>query len=176
MTVITVRCTSQSLRSEIKNVIPTLGIGIAGFYGWTISLPTGDFFRMSISNGIHYETFKMRWGNCTPTQQLQYLKDTYLPRVVSPSVDVAMAVPELTNNGNIHLHLLCYNTQLKNEYDMATIRKDVLQNPLSVRFHKMRKNAITALNYIHFIEDIEDWICYMSKDLDKHEYPCLIVK
>lgn len=176
MTVTTVSCSTKTFRSEVKKEIPTLGIGIAGFYGWTIGLPHLHKMKMMLTVGAKHKSFPMKWGNCTPAQQYAYLKDTYLPQVVSPYVDVALAVPELTQNGCVHMHLICYNSQYKNEYDLWAIRKGVLQNYLCCKFHKMRKNAITALNYITPLADIENWIEYLSKDLDKHPYPCLIIK
>lgn len=176
MNITTETFTSKTLRNSIKTHIPALGIGMAGFYGWTISLPSKALIRAVVNTGTCFKPFKLRWEQCTPFQQIRYLIDTYLPKVVSGLVDVAIAVPEITQAGNIHLHLLCHHATVTNEYGINDIRKSVLQNMVCIRFHKMKKNAIMALNYIHLLNDVDKWIEYMSKDLDKHDYPCIIIK
>lgn len=156
-----------------KTVIPTLGSGMQVFYGWTIALP--DSYKISCEIPImgHRKKLSVRWDNLNPSQQIHYFRDVYFPKVVLPLVDGAIAVPEFNKKGNVHMHLICCDSEAMTDYDMACIRKDVLQR--TMHMHGGSPIRAKALNFIHFLNDYDQWIRYLEKDLQLHVFPILTI-
>lgn len=157
----------------VDSVIPTLGTGMQNSYGWTISLP--DNYKCTVYVPVFGKLKKMnvRWDSLNPSQQIHYFRDLYLPKVVAPLVDAAIAVPEFNKKGNVHFHLLCLDSEALNDYDLACIRKTVLQK--TMHMHGGSPVRAKALNYIHFLNNLDEWVSYLGKDLDKHVFPILTI-
>lgn len=152
-------------------VSTSLGIGTNGIFGWTINIPTNHRVKCLMRGKKHL----VRWEYLTPAQQFKYLRDIYLPLVVKFHCAKAIGVVELTQKGNMHVHLFCQCDTMQNEYDMWSTRKSLLQNDRVMEIAKCNPKSGKILNYVHFLTDWEDWIVYLSKDLSKHEYPLFVI-
>lgn len=138
--------------------------------GWTVSIPTRHCVPVVAKfNERKARKAKLRWEYLTPTQQCDYLLNTYIKTIVSPYVESLLGVFELNKNGHVHLHMICYG--IDNDYQLSALRSKVRQEPLAIQMvgHNMTKHK--HLNFIHFLEDVPKWIQYMQKDIDKNPLP-----
>lgn len=155
--------------------LPALGIGMQNSYGWTISIP--DLYQITgyiTKQDCPTKKIKIRWRDLNPSQQIHYFRDCYFPEVVAKVVDAAVCVPEMNKAGNIHMHLLCFDKEKLNDYDLGCMRKAVHQ--YTFKIHGGMKNRSIHLNYLHFLKDTGEWISYLEKDLNKHVFPVILIK
>lgn len=130
--------------------------------GWTISIR--DQCKVPVSS---LRNKKLYWGTLTPSQQYSYLSNTYIPTVVNRYVTQYECHFELNKRGNVHAHLLVYiqSHPGHEEYDLRCLQKSVSQNRLVVSMASISTRK--HLNYIHMLNDINEWTEYIRKDDSK---------
>lgn len=154
----------------IKCVSNLLGIDThAKAIGFTIAIPSKAKIPTRIkrtlkSGKVVTDTAMIAYQALTPHQQYEFLIEHYVPHVVTPFIDVGVCVPELTQNNNVHLHILGCDKNIVDEYDMKTLRCQVGQ---CLATRKLTKNNNVNLNYIHYLQDVPKWIEYLQKDRER---------
>lgn len=154
---------------NVRRSVDSLGISTdLKCVGWTVAVPDSlilpaRYITISKTSILGKSRLtKYRYRDLTPYQQYHFLTSYYLPSVVCPHIAKGVGVPELTKSGNVHLHMICQD-ELKTSLDLWTLRKSVDQCHLA---RTITKGVNTArLNYIHYLEDVNEWILYMMKDL-----------
>lgn len=107
----------------------------------------------------------------TPDQQrdvyIKILREVYLP--LCERIDYCF---EFTKKLELHCHglLVLTDTYDLYNYNLATIRKRVMQHPLIVKTNKGSKHSIITNNYIHGCDDLTKWSDYLLKDINKTPY------
>lgn len=129
--------------------------------GITVSIPTK--LQVKCRSGKTKRAVKRDYEALTPVEQYEYLIKVYVPRVITPFVDRGVLVPELTKQGNVHLHFICWDDSVKDKFDMFCLQKTIGNSMLSHNITQGRRDRQVVLNYIHFLEDEDDWIKYMQK-------------
>lgn len=159
-----------------KRVIP-LGIlhapsvdSTKKFIGWTINIPTKYKVSVTMVQGRHRKNVKLCWEYLTHEQQDSFLLN-FCRSVIGSHISDFIFVYEQTKAGNLHVHAICYDDQVQNDYALTSLRKSVAQSVPCVRIAGTNMNKHRYLNYIHFLEDIEEWIEYLQKDLLEHDLP-----
>lgn len=156
---------------DINNaILDLLGTSMAPStppFGITVSVPSNLMIPCATS-GKPKRSTKRSYESLTPVEQYEYLIRIYLPRVITPFVDRGVIVPELTKKGNIHVHLICWDPDVRDKLDMITLQKTIGSTVLVYRITQGRASARVVLNYIHFLEDSDEWIKYMQKS--QHEF------
>lgn len=148
---------------DVKEVALALGISAAPpdgrkQIGWTIAMDPSLKILLKPRGTITY-------GQLTPLQQYRFLLEKYIPTVVAPFVDYGVIVPELQKNGNIHLHLICSDDVVKGKMvDIISLQKTVGQTTFVRKITKGKKQKEVVLNYIHYLDNIDEWMNYMNKD------------
>lgn len=150
---------------DIDRAITFLGISLtAPAVGITVSLPTKLkiplSYKRKLKVAVPYEMM-------TPVQQMHFIVHYYLPKCITPYVRSGLIVPELTKNGNVHVHILAQDPVILNRLDLQTLRTSIAQSVMvrKVLENKPSVKGLMTLNYIHFLESIPDWITYLKKDL-----------
>lgn len=152
----------------------TLGRSLPKAVGWTVSLPTKfKVPQMTTQGGRRLRKIDVAWCFLTPNQQIVYLTEKYL-KIIESYVEKYLAVFELNKAGCVHMHLICYDSGIQNDYALASLRANIRQEPLCMKIAGSNMNRHRVLNFIHWISDVPKWIEYMQKDLDKHDYPILL--
>lgn len=139
--------------------------------GWTVSPPANLKVPIEIQSGKRKTKRKVRYDFLTPDQQIRFLVDSYIPKVLRVNIARGVVTFEQNKSGNIHLHGIFYDEGIQNDYAMTSLRKNVMQTGLCMVIAGTNKNRHRVLNYIHFLEDINKWIEYLMKDVDLHDYP-----
>lgn len=156
---------TENIRSsdlkDVKEIARALGISAAPAdghrnIGITIAVPVNLKIPLVPRGHIQY-------GSLTPKQQYQFIIEKYIPTVITPFVDYGVIIPELHKSGNIHVHLLCYDDDIKDEIDMITLQKKIGQTTMVHKICKGKKNAEIHLNYVHYLDNTEKWLDYLSK-------------
>lgn len=171
MTTVKTQDNDHKVENIVEKVSTSLGIGTNGLFGWTISIPTSFMVAVLVNN----KRLKLRWEFLTPRQQYSYYRDIYLPLVVRFHCVKAVGVPELTSAGNMHVHLLCQCDTMVNDYDMWALRKGLLQNTRVLQIARGNARRGKFLNTVHFLSNKSEWMGYLQKDLEKHDYPLFII-
>lgn len=161
----------KTFEPSIQSVSNLLGIETLTNHciGWTISIPDKAKIPLRIerkmrSGKITHDTQPIAWTAMTNHQQVTFLMQHYVPHVVTPFVDRGIIIPEVNKNGNIHLHILAYDEDITDEYDLRTLQRSVGQCLAVRKFSKNNiKNSIHQ-NYIHYLKDPIEWIKYLQKD------------
>lgn len=130
--------------------------------GITVSVPT----KLSIKCRSGKRAVRRDYESLTPVEQYEYLTKVYVPRVITPFVDKGIFVPELTKQGNVHLHFICWDENVKDKFDMFCLQKTIGNSMLSYSITQGRRDRQVVLNYIHYLEDEAEWIKYMEKSQD----------
>lgn len=76
---------------------------------------------------------------------------------------------ELNQNGCTHAHVLVYDEDIQNNYDLVNLRKNIFREPLTLS-NMSKKGHVDYMNNIVFTNDsLEDRIRYMFKDYNESE-------
>jgi len=142
------------------------------YVGWTVSLPDKFMVPITATQKGRMCKVKVRWTTLLPEEQINYFKYEYLPKVVCPFVEKVMCIFEMNKHGNIHAHCVCMG--IYNDYQLCGLRKLVAREQICINIVGMNQKKHLHLNYIHWIEQLEDWLQYMQKDILKHMYPLLV--
>lgn len=136
--------------------------------GWTINLPYDTpvivpevFIRRSGSPSKRER--KIKYKDCTPYQQIKYLIDDYLPKVVTPLLDRGIGIFEVTKQGMIHVHIAAVSEGITDKIDLITLQRTVSQLLLVRKLTKGVTRQGTC-NYIHFVSERDKWIEYLEKE------------
>lgn len=142
------------------------------YVGWTVSLPDKFMVPITATQKGRMCKVKVRWTTLLPEEQINYFKHEYIPKVVCPFVEKVMCVFEMNKHGNIHVHCVC--SGIHNDYQLCGLRKIVAREQICMNIVGMNQKKHLHLNYIHWLEDLEDWLQYMQKDILKHLYPLIV--
>lgn len=160
-----------SFSTDIVERVVTLGITTsAPCLGITISCPPALLLPVAYTK-ISKKTMrqsckeaKIRYGDLTPAQQYHFMCTYYIPLVFTPLIDKGIGIPELHKSGNVHIHMLCQDNSITNDVDLWTLRKSIDQTAIVRKITKGRNTM--RLNYVHYLEDVQDWIKYMGKTIE----------
>lgn len=171
------QCKLRNVRSEVGEMAlahlhPPSEPYTGKYIGWTINIPTNYKIPVTFYGGNGRKSKReVIWDFLNHDQQLNYLK-MYIVKVVLPNIDNGLLVFEQTKRENIHVHIICYDPVYQNDYDIAGLRASVRHNMHTMKIAKTDMARHKRLNYIHYLEDPEDWFEeYMQKDFHKHGYP-----
>lgn len=175
----------KSFLKEYRKILDLFnGLGVCGlgtttpkFVGWTVSLP--DRHKVSVfttMGGRKYKKVQLEWRFLTPAQQINYFIDTYLKSVVAPYVQKSIVVFEQNKSGMIHMHMLCYDAGIQNDYSLTSLRANVRQEGICLSMAGSNMEKHKHLNFIHWVENVPEWIQYMQKDIELHDYPVLLIE
>lgn len=138
-------------------VMELLGTITAPPVGVTLAIPA----NLNI-NGRPY-------GILTPDVQYRWLRDSYMPRGITPFFDCGIAVPEFHKSGSIHLHMICWNRDyIDNQYHERSIRAQVNNSMIAYTIHRGKSSNAVHLTFVHTIKDIPEWVNYMQKS--QHDF------
>lgn len=136
--------------------------------GWTINLPYDvpviiPERYITLNGKSNKRERKIKYKDCTPLQQVKYLIEYYLPRVVTPLLERGVGVFELTAKGEVHCHIMAIDPAITDTVDLITLRKKVSQL-LVVRKITKGNSRQGSCNYIHYVDCVQSWIEYLQKD------------
>ncbi|AXH73788.1 MAG: putative replicase [Cressdnaviricota sp.] len=161
-------CQSYDIASESL----TLGITTnAPCIGYTISPPSNllvktEVKRQRADGKLMSKFLNIKYADLPPKKQINYLIQEYIPYTVTPFFQKGIITFELNKNGNIHSHLICQHEDIKDAWDLKTVRSQILNTVKVKKILKQRSHLHHVLNHIHYLKDVPDWITYMSKDTD----------
>lgn len=140
--------------------------------GLTVSIPTRYKIDCIVSTvnskgKTIKKTLKREFQTLTPYQQYAYYINTYLPRVITPYISSGIVVPELNKEGNIHIHAICYDTDIQTDFDMVNLRKTLFNTMIVLKITKNDIRKHSYLNHVHYIERNREWLEYLDKDTEK---------
>jgi hypothetical protein len=135
-------------------------------YAWTIALSDKmRFHRKNIRPTVPNKYKYLKWGSMTTDQQRNALNDLVV--MVSecslfPEKQFELfGFFELTKNGNIHLHMSIHTNEQPN-LQVLLLRRLCSQIQCMIMLHRCKNES--KLNYIHTIEDVPEWVKYITKD------------
>lgn len=123
---------------------------------------------------------KIKYGNLR--QQLQYEYCIKFIRSIEDYVNQfgqysLVGSAELNKSGDIHLHFLIWADQLKTETDLAILRREILNAPMTQQ-NITRKQVDYMNNIVWMTDPLESVISYMSKDnsMNVNYFPNFYIK
>lgn len=138
------------------------------YYAWTINIPTNHLIpRVDIRPSPPSLRIKnLRYRMLNVDQQINYL-NKFIRELFTcclfPEHEGATFYFELNSSGNIHAHGIVFTTT--SNLDIVNVRKLCLQHRTCQRIHLGRNEM--RLNYIHPIDNVREWIEYITKDYIK---------
>lgn len=141
------------------------------FIGITVSIPTRWKTKvLAQSASGRSKMVPLAWQFLKPQQQYDFFIEEYIPKVLQKYLDTMIIVFERNKAGCLHIHLIAYDEHIQNDYDMDCLRASIRQSYLPMSMVGSNMNKHKVLNFIHYIEDVGEWLKYMSKDESQHEY------
>lgn len=111
---------------------------------------------------------KVNYGILTPEGQQRFLMD-YLKNFYFKYFEKMTMTFEFNKRGLIHVHCICMikDKDTHTDYWLNTIRGNIRCQSGIYKYIKNIKHVITS-NYIHKLEDSNEWIKYMFKENDNN--------
>lgn len=111
---------------------------------------------------------KVRYGSLKQSEQykicIEMVKTSYIPYFENCHM---VGTSELNKDGNVHLHFLINGSNVKDDYDLALLRRQISLEPESIR--NTPKKGVDYMNNIVFLtKPLKEIISYMDKDYPKN--------
>lgn len=111
---------------------------------------------------------KVRYGSLKQEEQykicIEMVRTSYIPYFENCQL---IGTTELNKAGNVHLHFFISGTNVKDDYDLALLRRQISLEPESIR-NTPRKGIDFMNNIVFLTKDFDELVAYMDKDYPKN--------
>lgn len=110
----------------------------------------------------------VRYGALKQSEQydicMNMIRTSYIPYFENCEL---VGTTELNKDGNVHMHFLIQGDNVKDDYDLSILRRQIMTEPESVR--NISKKGIDYMNNIVYLDkSLADICAYMDKDYPKN--------